>query len=145
MLRLLLFTSLLAPATHRLAAAEQGQLDGSPALFSVLAAINAAGYDADLDSPANHPLRAAVRKVPVTGVMDRKTIAALRKFQRKRGLRPNAKVGAATWIKLLAREPRAVNWAARATAANAGSGPNGPHSASLPAKGYEIPPSAGAG
>jgi len=42
--------------------AEQGQLDASPALFSVLAAINAAGYDADLDSPANHPLRAAVRK-----------------------------------------------------------------------------------
>jgi len=44
------------------AAAEQGQLDASPALFSVLAAINAAGYDADLDSPANHPLRQAVRR-----------------------------------------------------------------------------------
>lgn len=43
-------------------AAEQGQLDASPSLFSVLAAINAAGYDADLDSPANHPLRLAVRK-----------------------------------------------------------------------------------
>lgn len=43
-------------------AAEQGQLDASPALFSVLAAINAAGYDADLNSAANHPLRAAVRR-----------------------------------------------------------------------------------
>ena len=42
--------------------AEQGQLDASPALFSVLAAINAAGYDADLDSPSNHSLRAEVRK-----------------------------------------------------------------------------------
>ena len=42
-------------------AAEPGQLDASPALFSVLAAINAAGYDADLDSPANHPLREVVR------------------------------------------------------------------------------------
>jgi TolA-binding protein len=46
------------PAT----AAEQGQLDASASLFSVLAAINAAGYDADPDSPANHPLRDAVRK-----------------------------------------------------------------------------------
>jgi len=43
-------------------AAEQGQLDASPSLFSVLAAINASGYDADLDSAANHPLRLAVRR-----------------------------------------------------------------------------------
>ncbi len=42
--------------------AEQGQLDTSPSLFTVLAAINAAGYDADLDSPANDPLREIVRK-----------------------------------------------------------------------------------
>ena len=46
----------------RLFAAEQGQLDGSLTLFTVLAAINVAGYDPDLDSPSNHPLRAAVRK-----------------------------------------------------------------------------------
>jgi len=38
-----------------------GQLDASPTLFTVMAAINAAGYDADLDSPTNHPLRKAVR------------------------------------------------------------------------------------
>ncbi|MEN6605822.1 MAG: hypothetical protein ABFD60_01165, partial [Bryobacteraceae bacterium] len=43
-------------------AAEQGQLDASPSLFSVMAAINAAGYDADIDSAANHPLREALRK-----------------------------------------------------------------------------------
>ncbi|HSW51064.1 MAG TPA: tetratricopeptide repeat protein, partial [Bryobacteraceae bacterium] len=43
-------------------AADQSQLDASPALFTVLAAINAAGYDADIDSPANHPLREAVRR-----------------------------------------------------------------------------------
>jgi len=42
--------------------AESGQLDSSPALFSVLAAINAAGYDADLDSPTNSPLRLLLRK-----------------------------------------------------------------------------------
>lgn len=40
----------------------QGQLDASPSLFAVLTAINAAGYDANLDSPTNSPLRAAVRK-----------------------------------------------------------------------------------
>ena len=41
---------------------ERGQLDGNEALFTVMAAINAAGYDADIASPANHPLRNAVRE-----------------------------------------------------------------------------------
>jgi tetratricopeptide (TPR) repeat protein len=41
---------------------EQGQLDASPALFTVMAAINAAGYDAELDAPSNSPLRAMVRR-----------------------------------------------------------------------------------
>ena len=40
---------------------EMGQLDASPTLFTVMAAINAAGYDAQLDSPNNHPLRKAIR------------------------------------------------------------------------------------
>ncbi|MGH9579385.1 MAG: hypothetical protein ACRD2R_00200, partial [Terriglobales bacterium] len=43
-------------------AAEQGQLDSDITLFTVLAAINAAGYDAGIDSPAGSPVRAAVRK-----------------------------------------------------------------------------------
>ncbi len=42
--------------------AEQAQLDSSETLFTVMAAINAAGYDADLASPANHPLRGQVRR-----------------------------------------------------------------------------------
>jgi len=37
------------------------QLDTNAALFTVLAAINAAGYDADIDSPFNAPLRKEVR------------------------------------------------------------------------------------
>ncbi len=37
-----------------------GQLDASPTLFTVMAAINAAGYDADLDH--SHPLRQWVRQ-----------------------------------------------------------------------------------
>lgn len=40
---------------------DQGQLDGNPALFSVLAALDAAGYGADIDSCFNHPLRKLVR------------------------------------------------------------------------------------
>jgi tetratricopeptide (TPR) repeat protein len=40
--------------------AQPGQLDASPALFTVMAALNAAGYDVDAQSPNNHPLRAAV-------------------------------------------------------------------------------------
>jgi tetratricopeptide (TPR) repeat protein len=57
-----LFTILGVAALRAVAAEQHGQLDGSQTLFTVLAAINAAGYDADLASSANHPLRAAVRK-----------------------------------------------------------------------------------
>ena len=39
----------------------QNQLDSNPALFTVMAAINAVGYDADIDSPFNDPLRKEVR------------------------------------------------------------------------------------
>ncbi|MGI8990289.1 MAG: tetratricopeptide repeat protein [Bryobacteraceae bacterium] len=46
----------------RAAAAEQNQLDANKNLFTVLAALNAAGYDADLNSPNNDPLRERVRK-----------------------------------------------------------------------------------
>ncbi len=42
-------------------APEQGQLDGSPTLFAVMAAINAAGYSAEASSPNNSPLRDRVR------------------------------------------------------------------------------------
>ena len=62
LIRALLAGFLLTRITIPASAAEQGQLDASPALFSVLAAINAAGYDADLDSLANHPLRGAIRR-----------------------------------------------------------------------------------
>ena len=58
----LVFAAILAIASSAHAAApELGQLDASPTLFTVMAAINAAGYDADLASPNNHPLRNAIR------------------------------------------------------------------------------------
>ena len=52
---------MLAEAAHA-ATPEQGQLDASPTLFAVMAAINAAGYDADVSSPNNSPLRETIRK-----------------------------------------------------------------------------------
>ena len=59
--RFVLPTLLGAAFLARSAPAELGQLDASPTLFTVMAAINAAGYDADLASPNSHPLRAAIR------------------------------------------------------------------------------------
>ena len=38
------------------------QLDGSPAIFAVLAAANAAGYDAQVNAVSNSPVRKAVRE-----------------------------------------------------------------------------------
>jgi tetratricopeptide (TPR) repeat protein len=56
------FTVLLLAALPALATpAETGQLDASPSLFTVMAAINAAGYRADWSSPNNHPIRFAVQ------------------------------------------------------------------------------------
>lgn len=52
-------------------AADQNQLDSSENVFTVLAALNAAGYDTDLESSLNSPLRKQVRqylaerKIPV--------------------------------------------------------------------------------
>jgi tetratricopeptide (TPR) repeat protein len=58
----LAFAAILAIAIPvRAAAPDLGQLDASPTLFTVMAAINAAGYDADLASGNNHPLRNAIR------------------------------------------------------------------------------------
>jgi tetratricopeptide (TPR) repeat protein len=57
---------------------ETGQLDASPSLFTVMAAINAVGYSADLSSPNNHPLRDAVRAEIVK--RNPPSLAALKEF-----------------------------------------------------------------
>jgi len=56
--RLFVF-ALLAPALLARADEPTGQLDASPTLFTVMAALNMAGYDADLAH--SHPLRQLVR------------------------------------------------------------------------------------
>jgi tetratricopeptide (TPR) repeat protein len=56
------FTVLLLAVLPALATpAESGQLDASPSLFTVMAAINAAGYRAEWSSPNNHPVRFEVQ------------------------------------------------------------------------------------
>jgi tetratricopeptide (TPR) repeat protein len=53
-------------------------LDGSKTLFTVLAAINAAGYDTGLDSNANSPLRIQIREAIAQKHLD--SVDALKKF-----------------------------------------------------------------
>ena len=59
--RLVLPAILALALSARATPAEQGQLDASQTLFTVMAAINAAGYDAGLTSPNNNPLRNTIR------------------------------------------------------------------------------------
>lgn len=59
-------------------AEETNQLDGNETLFTVLAAINSAGYDAELNSPTNHKLRAAVREYVAS--KNPPSLPALKKF-----------------------------------------------------------------
>ena len=56
----------------------QGQLDASPSIFTVLAAINAAGFNAGIDAPSNHPFRKALRD-RLAG-QNLASVAALRRF-----------------------------------------------------------------
>lgn len=54
------------------------QLDGSKSLFAVLAAINVAGYDAELTAASTHPLRAQLRQSILA--RDLKSVRYLKQF-----------------------------------------------------------------
>ena len=60
-LRLVLSAFLALACGAQAASPELGQLDASPTLFTVMAALNAVGLDAGLDAPSNHPLRNEIR------------------------------------------------------------------------------------
>ncbi len=62
----------------RAADSPQGQLDGSKSLFAVLAAINVAGYDAELNSASTHPLRTQLRQSIAS--RDLKSVRYLKQF-----------------------------------------------------------------
>jgi tetratricopeptide (TPR) repeat protein len=73
------FPILLAVAfAARASQAEPGQLDSSPTLFTVMAALNAAGLDAGLDAPSSHPLRKDIRAE--LAKRDVPSLAAIRQF-----------------------------------------------------------------
>jgi len=78
--RLVLVLTLIASLPAAARAAEAGSIDASPSLFTVMAAINAAGYKADLSSPQNHPLRAAVQAE--LAKRDIPSLPALRSFSK---------------------------------------------------------------
>ena len=61
LLLIVLTWAMTASAQHQ--RSQPGQLDASPSLFTMLAAINAAGYDAGLDSNANSPVRKQLRDI----------------------------------------------------------------------------------
>ena len=78
LVRLLTLTVLLACVVLAQQQPQEGQLDGSQTLFTVLAAINAAGYDANLDSNANSPVRKQVRDALAQKHLG--SVEALKKF-----------------------------------------------------------------
>ena len=72
-----------------LRAADQNQLDGNLTLFSVFAALNAGGFNADIDSSNNHPLRRAIREHLAS-----KNLATIPELQRWREAHKKASSGA---------------------------------------------------
>ncbi len=77
----------MRPPIRRPAAApdSQNQLDSNQALFTVLAAINAAGYDDQNDSPSTNPFRHALRAK--LGAQNLDSVYALRRFYRDHALK----------------------------------------------------------
>jgi tetratricopeptide (TPR) repeat protein len=68
------------------------QLDGSPALFAVLAAANAAGYDAQVNAVSNSPVRKAVRDYLAQQHLE--TLGTLQRYLRDhRPKDPSAELG----------------------------------------------------
>src|ERR1700728_649759 len=74
----LLALSVLLSAVLLAQQPQEGQLDGSKTLFTVLAAINSAGFDANLDSNANSPVRKQVRAAIAQKHLE--SLAPLQKF-----------------------------------------------------------------
>jgi hypothetical protein len=101
------------------------------------------GSKGDLVVWAQEHLRGTGAKLGVTGLFARKTYRAVKRFQRAHGLRADGVIGPRTWRKLLQVKPDMVDWSSKGKGpgklAPAGA-PAAPHSASLPAVRYEIPP-----
>jgi hypothetical protein len=102
------------------------------------------GSKGDLVVWAQEHLRGAGARLPVTGFFGRKTRRAVKRFQRKRGLQVDGKIGPQTWRKLLKVKPDTVDWSSKGRKPGERSaGAAEPRSASLPAVRYEIPTTVG--
>jgi hypothetical protein len=99
------------------------------------------GSRGDLVVWAQEHLKGAGYAVPVTGVYRHRTVRAVRLFQLDNGLPSVGQIGPATWSKLLAVDPRMIDWSSRGSPRSTKRSAAGePRSASLPALRYEIPP-----
>jgi peptidoglycan hydrolase-like protein with peptidoglycan-binding domain len=105
------------------------------------------GSKGDMVVWAQEHLVAAGQEVPITGIFGKQTRAAVRAFQEGHGLTVDGAIGTTTWQALMTFTPYRMRWAARRARPGATSSrvapARRPLSASLPAKGYEIPPSSG--
>jgi peptidoglycan hydrolase-like protein with peptidoglycan-binding domain len=99
------------------------------------------GSKGDVVLWAQEHLMSAGQPVSPNGTYDAATANAVSSFQSANGLPVTGQVDAATWPALLRLEPAPVAWTSRsARAATSGHHRNGPRSAFLRAKRYEIPP-----
>ncbi len=94
-----------------------------------------------------HLIAAGSENLPATGIFGRKTYAAVRSFQSKRGLKANGVLGSRTWRRLLKVRPVRVHWSAKrgrsarlASASASASSAAAPLSATLAPKRNEIDP-----
>lgn len=105
------------------------------------------GSKGDMVVWAQEHLIGAGEELPVTGIFGQETRAAVRAFQESHGLEVDGRIGTTTWQALLAFTPYRVPWAAGTARTSAVSGRSQPAhrplSASLPARGYEIPADSG--
>jgi len=60
------------------ARSQHGTIDANETLFTVMAAFNLSGFDTDLDSPSNHPLRGKIRQL--LGAKDLPSVEKLKRF-----------------------------------------------------------------
>jgi Putative peptidoglycan binding domain len=99
------------------------------------------GSKGDVVLWAQEHLESAGQAVTTTGTYDAATVSAVSNFQTANGLPVTGQVDAATWPALLRYQPAPVSWTTKssARASIARVRRNGPRSAFLHAKRYEIP------
>jgi hypothetical protein len=102
------------------------------------------GSKGDMVVWAQEHLVSAGEEVSVNGIYGKLTVRAVKAFEEAHGLPVDGAIGTTTWNALLAFVPERVQWSASrarpGAAASRAEPAHRPLSASLPAKGYEIPP-----